>query len=158
VLRGDRMLGRHRLVAACLGLLATLACGCAEEGEAASAPAVAAACAPNSVTYVTNVYLAPGQERATAVPGPVVRVERSDPPPPSTGLATCDSYLETTRRCAHAVTADADALARFDHAMEVTLNEARIVMHDGDRAAREALSARCEAALHAYDEAPCAPP
>jgi hypothetical protein len=158
------MLARLRLFAAGLAALAPLASGCADETEEAPAPVVPAGCSSGNVTYVTNVYLAPSAAPGSGIDGAtraaaVVRVEPSEPPPPpSTGLATCDSYLETTRRCARAVTADADALARFDHATEVTLNEARIVMHTGDANAREALSARCEAALHAYDEAPCAPP
>jgi hypothetical protein len=156
-----------------LGLLSLT--GCANEDEEAR-PAVPVA---TSVTYETNIYACRGATagpvavRSDVAGGPaeqpaptVVYVDRAgpaaEPPPPddapSTGLATCDAYIEAAHRCARAIASDPAALARFDREADAARAEARAVTSTQDPLARSEMSSRCEAALRAYDEAPCVLP
>ena len=133
---------------------ALVLCACAAE-ETSTVFGPARPLAVQNVSYVTSIYYAAPEPSST----PPAEVVPAEPPPApvvvSSGFATCDAYLAETERCAAGLTSNPEALARFEHSMDVARREDRIIAERGSATAKADVADRCAAALRAYDDAAC---
>ena len=117
------------------------------------------------ITYNTSIVFVgvPVGEPWTAAVPPAAASPEPAPLAPapravaSTGVDACDAFLGRTMRCGGTLTHDPEALAHFLVALGAAHGEHHTVAMSGDVRAKAELAERCEAALHAYDEAPCTP-
>lgn len=108
--------------------------------------------APPAVTLNFYGYRGSAPEVRT-VPAPSVEAA-----PSTTGNPACDEYFARVRSCIGRITSNTQAIARFDRSVDVSMRDDAIVAASGDPHARQQLTARCEAALTAYQRAPCDSP
>jgi len=104
--------------------------------------------APPPVTLNFYGYRQSTSEPPTVVATPAPRV-------PTSGIAACDAYFARVRSCVRSATSNARALERFERSVDISMHDDAIVARSGDEHARQQLTARCEAALAAYLQAPC---
>jgi hypothetical protein len=117
------------------------------------------------ITHNTSIVFVAGpvaEPLTAAVPAAAAGPDRAAVAPAgravaSTGVDACDAFLGRTMRCGGALTHDPEALAHFLVALRAARGEHQRVATGGDERAKAELAERCEAALRAYDEAPCTP-
>jgi hypothetical protein len=104
----------------------------------------------DEVTLV--VYDRPAEPETPTAEAPVSSTAGG---PRSSGFPACDAYFRRAESCIATLSPSSPARSRFAQSIDIARREDRIIARSTNPATRREAAARCEAALAAYDDAPC---